>query len=130
MPKLALINRPLSAALSELEHTDEVLITGAEFPRPDVPRIVDLSLVSGSPRLAEVVDAVLGEFPIEQVTAARGIWEENPNLAEWLDEALPARLGTIPRQDFETRSHRVRLVVRTGEATPHADVILRCGPAF
>lgn len=126
-PEPALINRPLSAALADLAHGDEVLVCGPDFPRPDVPRHVDLALVSGSPRLTEVVDAIRGEFPIEQTTAAPGIWENNPDVAAWLDETLPVRLGTIPRDELETRSHRARLVIRTGETTPHPDVLLRCG---
>jgi D-ribose pyranase len=50
-------------------------------------------------------------------------------VAAWLGErGLEPEL--VPHEEFKALLPRARLVVRTGEATPYANVALRCGVPF
>ncbi|WP_442945819.1 RbsD/FucU domain-containing protein [Nonomuraea sp. LPB2021202275-12-8] len=39
-------------------------------------------------------------------------------------------MALVPHEELKRLSAGARLVVRTGEATPYANVLLRCGVAF
>lgn len=53
----------------------------------------------------------------------------NPATAELLDTRLPA-LHLVSHEKLKELSAGARLVVRTGEARPYANVLLRCGVFF
>ncbi|NEE54639.1 D-ribose pyranase, partial [Streptomyces sp. SID8455] len=45
-------------------------------------------------------------------------------------EARFPNLDLVPHDDLKARTAKARLVVRTGEARPYANVLLRCGVFF
>lgn len=53
----------------------------------------------------------------------------NPAAAELLDSRLP-ELHLVTHEKLKELSAGARLVVRTGEARPYANVLLRCGVFF
>ncbi|MFJ5967222.1 D-ribose pyranase [Streptomyces sp. NPDC093060] len=129
MKKAGILNRHLSGALAELGHGDEVLVCDAGMPIPDGPRVVDLAFRAGVPSFAEVLDGLLAELVLEGATAAEEIRGANPAAAALLDGHFPG-LTLVPHERLKERSARARLVVRTGEARPYANVLLRCGVFF
>ncbi|MEU6402246.1 D-ribose pyranase [Streptomyces sp. NPDC046985] len=129
MKKAGILNRRLSGALAELGHTDEVLVCDAGMPIPAGPDVVDLAFRAGVPSFAEVLDGLLAELVVEGATAAAEIRGANPAAAALLENRLPG-LTLIPHERLKERSARARLVVRTGEARPYANVLLRCGVFF
>ncbi|MER5199263.1 D-ribose pyranase [Streptomyces sp. NPDC002755] len=129
MKKAGILNRHLSGALAELGHGDGVLVCDAGMPIPDGPRVVDLAFLAGVPSFAEVVDGLLAELVVEGATAATEVREANPAAAELLDGHFPG-LALVPHEELKRLSAGARLVVRTGEARPYANVLLRCGVFF
>ncbi|WP_327677238.1 D-ribose pyranase [Streptomyces sp. NBC_00467] len=129
MKKTGILNRHLAGALAELGHGDLVLVCDAGMPVPDGPRVVDLAFRAGIPSFADVLDGLLDELVIEGATAASEVTEANPEAAHLLAQRLPA-LDFITHDELKARSARARLVVRTGEARPYANVLLRCGVFF
>lgn len=132
MKKSGVLNRHLAAALAQLGHTDEVVVCDAGLPIPhgtDGPTVVDLSLTWNIPRFSTVVEVVLAELEIEGATAASELPEVSPEVAKWLDSRL-ATLDLVPHDELKKRTRTSRLIIRTGEATPYANVILRCGVPF
>ncbi|AKZ55823.1 D-ribose pyranase [Streptomyces ambofaciens ATCC 23877] len=129
MKRAGILNRHLAGALAGLGHGDEVLVCDAGMPIPDGPRVVDLAFRAGVPSFAEVLDGLLAELVVEGATAAAEIREANPAAAALLDAGLPA-LDLVPHARLKELSARARLVVRTGEARPYANVLLRCGVFF
>jgi D-ribose pyranase len=129
MKKHGILNRHLSGALAALGHTDEVMVCDAGLPVPDGPFVVDLAFRAGVPSFAEVLDGLLEELEVEAATAAREIREHNPPAAALLDAAFPG-LHLVSHEELKARTGKARLVVRTGEARPYANVLLRCGVPF
>ncbi|MFF7646745.1 D-ribose pyranase [Streptomyces canus] len=129
MKKAGILNRQLSGALAELGHGDGVLVCDAGMPIPDGPRVVDLAFRAGVPSFAEVLDGLLAELVVEGGTAAAEVRGANPAAAELLDARFPA-LRLVSHEELKVLSAGARLVVRTGEARPYANVLLRCGVFF
>ncbi|MEN8654296.1 D-ribose pyranase [Streptomyces sp. 21So2-11] len=129
MKKAGILNRHLAGALAELGHGDGVLICDVGMPIPVGPRVVDLAFRAGIPSFAEVLDGLLAELVVEGATAAREVRGANPTTARLLDVRLPG-LELVPHEELKALSAGARLVVRTGEARPYANVLLHCGVFF
>jgi len=127
--KAGILNRHLSGALAELGHGDGVLVCDAGMPIPAGPRVVDLAFRAGVPSFAEVLDGLLAELVVEGATAAREIRGANRAATALLDARFPD-LDLVPHQKLKELSAGARLIVRTGEARPYANVLLRCGVFF
>ena len=126
MKKAGILNRHLAGALAELGHTDGVLVCDAGMPIPDGPRVVDLAFRAGVPSFAEVLDGLLDELVIEGATAARELRGAHLELlrGKFTDLTL------VSHERLKELSAGARLIVRTGEASPYANVLLRCGVFF
>ena len=129
MKRAGILNRHLSGALAELGHGDGVLVCDAGMPIPDGPRVVDLAFRAGVPSFAEVVEGLLAELVVEGATAAQEVREANPAAAELLAGHFP-ELTLVSHEQLKELSAAARLVVRTGEARPYANVLLHCGVFF
>jgi len=127
--KAGILNRHLSGALAELGHGDGVLVCDAGMPIPAGPRVVDLAFRAGVPSFAEVLDGLLAELVVEGATAAREIRGANRAATALLDARFPD-LDLVPHEKLKELSADARLIVRTGEARPYANVLLRCGVFF
>ncbi|WP_210634016.1 D-ribose pyranase [Streptomyces sp. GESEQ-13] len=129
MKKHGILNRHLSGALAELGHTDGVLVCDAGMPIPDGPRVVDLAFLAGVPSFAQVLEGLLGELAVEGATAAEEVRDANPAAASLMAGHFPD-LTYVPHERLKQLTSGARLVVRTGEASPYANVLLRCGVFF
>jgi len=129
MKRHGVLNAPLSAAIARLGHRHLVMVTDCGMPLPyghPVP-IVDLALVAGFPSFTVVLDALLDEIAVEgsvAATEARGSRVEDWLRQRQLDPEW------VPHEQLKSLLPEVSLVVRTGEATPFANVALRCGVTF
>ncbi|MFI0511867.1 D-ribose pyranase [Streptomyces canus] len=129
MKRAGILNRHLSGALAELGHGDGVLVCDAGMPIPDGPRVVDLAFRAGVPSFAVVLDGLLAELVVEGATAAEEVLGANPAAAALLRGEFPD-LQLVSHEKLKELSAGARLVVRTGEARPYANVLLRCGVFF
>jgi D-ribose pyranase len=123
-----IINGALAGALARLGHTDQVLICDSGMPLSRDLEVVDLAFLPGIPAFADVLNGILAELVVEGAIAAQEV-AGNPACSALLDELLPD-LTHVPHEELKRLAHTVKLVVRTGEATPYANVIVRCGVAF
>jgi D-ribose pyranase len=127
--KAGILNRHLAGALAELGHGHGVLVCDAGMPIPQGPRVVDLAFRAGVPAFAEVLDGLLEELVVEGATAAHEVRDANPEASALLDTRFPD-LELVPHERLKELTAEARLVVRTGEARPYANVLLRCGVFF
>ena len=130
MRRAGIMHAELAGRLAALGHTQTVAVTDVGLPVPAQVPLVDLAVVQGLPRLADVLDALLEELVLDAHTYA----DEADGLPSGeLFAARADRLGdrlTVPHAELKTLVRSCSFIVRTGEATPYANVILRCGVPF
>ncbi|HEV7908247.1 MAG TPA: D-ribose pyranase [Pseudonocardiaceae bacterium] len=129
MKRGGILNSALSGALARLGHTDEVVVADCGLPVPPGPWVIDLAFVFGVPSFLQVLDGLLSELVVEHATIAAEVDDANPLCAAAIGQRLPD-VERISHEELKRRVAGARLVVRTGEATPYANVILRCGVPF
>jgi D-ribose pyranase len=127
------LNPALSRVISELGHTDELVVTDAGLPIPAGVERIDLALSPNVPRFLECLDVVLAEVQAEGAIAASEIAEHSPQLLEALKDRLGSHgiaLELVPHTEFKQRSRSSKAAVRSGEFTPYANVILVAGVVY
>lgn len=129
MKKGKLINHPLSELIASLGHTDEIVIADAGLPIPKETKRIDLALTSGIPSFEDTLRTILEEMYIEKAIISNEINEFNPHILGLIKEAIgDVPVEFIPHPQFKERTKRSRAVIRTGEFTPYANIILVSGP--
>lgn len=127
MKKNGILNSALNAAISALGHGDLVVVADCGLPIPLGTPTVDLALVQGTPGFLQVLDALRNDVIFEGCTAAAE--SAQGQAGKWIKDRFPA-VEYIPHEELKQLTRTAKLVVRSGEATPYANVILRCGVAF
>ena len=131
MKRTALLHAELSEVVARLGHGDLLVIGDAGLPIPDGPRRIDLALTANVPRFHEVLAAVLSEMVVEGAVIAEELAPKNPAVHRELLRQLGATpIEATSHEDFKLRSRGARAIVRSGEFSPYANVILRAGVAF
>jgi D-ribose pyranase len=131
MKKSGILHPDLLQVIGSMGHTDRLAIADAGLPIPDdVPRI-DLALVAGVPGFVATLQAVLGELQVERAVIAEELRARNPAVHEAVQRLLGAvPLDRVSHERFKELLRGVRAVVRTGEVTPYANIILQSGVTF
>ncbi|MFJ7748661.1 D-ribose pyranase [Arthrobacter sp. NPDC097144] len=127
MKKTGILNAPLNAAIARLGHGHLVAIADCGLPVPDGVQTVDLALVKGIPSFAQVLTAVLADVEVEGAVMAA---EAAGTGVERVLADAGLEPETVSHEEFKALLPSVRLIVRTGEATPFANVLLRSGVTF
>jgi D-ribose pyranase len=129
MKKGNLINQPLSDLIASLGHTDEIVIADAGLPIPKNTKRIDLALTRGIPSFEDTLRTILEEMFVEKAYVSKEIVEYSPKFFELIQGLLgDVPVEQIPHSEFKERSVKSRAIIRTGEFTPYANVILVSGP--
>lgn len=129
MKKHGILNSHISKVLTDLGHTDTIVIADCGLPIPDGVARIDLALELGTPSFLDVVRVVAGDMAIEQLTLATEIKEANPDVLEQL-EAMQIETAFVSHEEFKKLTQQAKVIIRTGEATPYANVISHSGVIF
>ncbi|QFT30248.1 D-ribose pyranase [Roseibium porphyridii] len=136
MKRTQLLNRHLSQLVASLGHLDEIVVADAGLPVPAGVEVIDLAVTPGIPGFFDVLEALSRELIIEQAVFADETSPElgteiEVRLAHWeADTGKPIAQLKISHDDLKSRSANARAVIRTGECTPYANVILVSGVPF
>ena len=131
MKKQGILNAQLNCLLSRLGHTDMIAIADCGLPIPTQVERVDLALIQGIPSFAEVTRAIAGEIVVQKIYLAQETRTHNPGCYQYLQQQFAGiEMEEIPHEELKQRLTQIKAVVRSGEATPYANVILVCGVAF
>lgn len=130
MKRTALLHAELSQVIAALGHGDMLVIGDAGLPIPDGPRRIDLAVARGVPLLADVLQAVLSEMQVESVVVADEALDGTKALPAWYPQSLGMAPQTVSHEEFKRRSAKARAIVRTGECTPYANIMLIAGVSF
>lgn len=132
MKKTGILNAQLSRILAELGHGDYVVIGDCGLPIPLNVERVDLALKLGIPSFAETLKVVLSEMQVEKATIASEAHQSNPELIGFVSRlsAEGVAMNEVEHAEFKRLTANARAVIRTGEATPYANIILYSGVVF
>lgn len=128
MKKTDLINTALSEVIATLGHTDMLVVADAGLTIPAATRRIDLALTRGIPTFLDTLRTILTEMYLEKAVVAEEMLQTNPDLYEQLNRLLETTpIEAIPHVVFKERTRSACAIVRTGEFTPYANVILVSG---
>lgn len=105
--------------LAAAGHTDLIVVADPGLPVPPGVETVDLVWRRGEPPLVPLVEAIRAELVVEHLFVA----DEAP-------ETFFPEAERIPHEQLKHLTRQARVIVRTGEATPYANVVLRAGVPF
>lgn len=132
MKKAKLLNAALSHLVAQLGHSDVVVVGDAGLPVPPGVPCIDLAVMRGLPRIDQVLEALESEMQVERlVLATESLDAHGGEMPTW----LPTEWRNLPTEQvshevFKQRNAQARTVIRTGECTPYANVMLVAGVAF
>lgn len=130
MKKTALLNAAISQLIATMGHGDTVVIGDVGLPVPAGVPVIDLAVTRGVPDFMTVLQTVLSELQVEFHVVADEMQAVSPALAAQVEAlGLPGK-RSVPHEDFKRQSVRAKALIRTGECTPYANIILGSGVVF
>ncbi len=131
MKKTPLLNQAISAVIAGMGHSDALVIADAGLPIPDSVQRIDLAVTEGVPAFGDVLKVVMGELQVERAILAEEIKTKSPDM----HTAILHWLGDVPvhyvsHEQFKQTTSNAKAIVRTGEFTPYANIILIAGVVF
>ena len=131
MKKSNILNAEIIKEIASAGHTQSLVIADAGLPIPQGTKVIDLALVKGVPSFSDVLSAVCSELVVESYVYASEAEQANPAIVDCMQKCLPdIPKDSIPHEDFKTLSSKANVIIRTGECTSYANVILIAGVNF
>ena len=133
MKREGILNSEISRVLSYMSHTDRIAIGDCGLPIPDEVERIDLSLTFGEPRFLRVLELVLRDMKLEKIVLAEEIQTQNPAVLHGIEALLEGQnveAEYVPHTAFKAATRDCKAVIRTGETTPYANIILQSGCIF
>lgn len=139
MKKGVLLNSPISSVISRLGHTDKITIADAGLPIPSSVERIDLALTQGIPDFMSVLQTITHEIQVEAVMLAEEIKTINPSLFNEIlsylylleqEQKKSIQIMYVSHEAFKKQLTENKAVIRTGECTPYANIVLFSGVTF
>ncbi|TCP24968.1 ribose transport protein RbsD [Scopulibacillus darangshiensis] len=131
MKKTGILNSEIAGVLAHLGHTDTIVIADCGLPIPDHVTKIDVAIRKGYPNFVETLKEVAADMVIEKVTLAEEIQSANKQVAAHLTQFFEETpIEHLPHEELKANLQKAKAVIRTGEATPYANIILHAGVTF
>jgi D-ribose pyranase len=126
MLKSGILNPRLLSLLAHVRHTNTLVIADRGFPFWPQLETVDLSIVDDLPTVLQVLSAVRGSCVIGKAWMAREFLRGNDRRtqARFVTALKGASVKFEPHVDFRKRVPNAIGLIRTGDTTPYANMIL------
>lgn len=132
MKRNGILNSEISRVLSYMGHTDRIAIGDCGLPIPDEVERIDLALTFGEPKFLHVLELMLQDMKVEKIILAEEIKEQNPEVLHGIERLFAGRVEVefVPHTALKAATRDCKAVIRTGEITPYANIILQSGCIF
>lgn len=131
MKKIGILNSEISKVISELGHTDKVVICDSGLPIPTDVKRIDIALKKGVPTFMETLETVLEEMQVQKAYVATEIGTVSPGMRKNIESALNGvELIALSHEELKRLTKEAKAIIRTGEFTPYANIILEAGVIF
>ena len=131
MKKTGILNKEISEVIASMGHMDMLTLCDAGLPIPDSVRRIDLAVIPGVPSFLQVAEAIEKDLMVQQIILASELREKNPEMDKKIKRIF-SHIDVIYKshKEFKEISSKSRAIIRTGECTPYANVILVSGVNF
>lgn len=131
MKKSGILNSDITKVLADLGHMDQICIGDAGLPVPNHVKKIDLALERGLPSFIDVLRIVASDMCIEKVYLAEEIKTINPSMFEQILKLVSSEMiEWVSHVQFKEMTKQSKAVIRTGEMTPYANIILQSNVNF
>ena len=133
MKRAGILNSDISRVLSYMGHTDCICIGDCGLPIPDEVERIDLALKFGVPTFMDTLKVVAEDMKIEKIVLAEEIKTQNLKVLseiEALFEGQDVEVEFVSHVELKVQTNECKAVIRTGETTPYANIILQAGCIF
>lgn len=131
MKKEGIQNEAILRLIGSIGHNDRFVVCDLGLPVPKGVERIDMAVVKGVPAFMQVFKPLVEEIALEKLILAKDILVKNPDMYE----AIKSLCGDTPIEFvehvvFKEMTSDVKAVIRTGEITPYANVIIQAGVNF
>lgn len=133
MKKQGILNSDISRVLSYMGHTDCIAVGDCGLPIPDEVERIDLALEFGVPSFMDVLRVITKDMKVEKIVLAEEIREQNPKVLGEIKELFAGQEPEtvfVSHTELKKQTRECKAVIRTGETTPYANIILQSGCIF
>jgi len=123
-----IINPDILSLLARVRHTNALVIADRGFPYWPMIETIDISLVDGIPTVAQVLAALRGNFDVVEAYMAEEFRLENSTSTQQrFADALAVPITFEPHLDLKKRVPEAIGLIRTGDTTQYANIVLVSG---
>ena len=133
MKKAGILNSDISRVLSYMGHTDRIAVGDCGLPIPDETERIDLALAFGIPTFMQTLEIVAQDMKIEKIILAEEIKVQNPEVLQQIEALFDGQdieVEYVSHTELKAKTRDCKAVIRTGETTPYANIILQSGCIF
>lgn len=131
MKKSGPLNSSIAKAMSDLRHTDTLCIADCGLPCPPGVESIDITLKLGTPSFIDTLQTIAPDLGVEKITLAEEIQICNPAILDQIRSILPeVAIEFVPHTIFKQLTQTCRAIIRSGEASPYANIILHAACIF
>ena len=119
----------ITALVTAMGHGETLVVADPGLPVPRGVEVIDLVFARGEPGFMAVLRPILAELVVEAATLAEELADAK------LIEDVRMHLGDVQLEwvthaQLKAATASAKAVVRTGEDTPYANIVLRAGVPF
>lgn len=129
MKHSGVLHAELSKIIAELGHQQTLIIADYGLPAPKGVPVIDLALRKGIPSFIDVLEIVLEELHVESALVAKEL-TNNQEMLQRIQGMFPFQLEMCEHTQLKLETEQAVAMVRTGEHSPFANIILRSGVVF
>ena len=129
MKEGGMVNGQIDSALNRQGHRDLLVVADAGFPCPEHVELIDIALSEGVPGVLDVLRELQKVHSVEKIVLARETKEHNLTYFGRVTEALgrEVEVEVIDHAELKARSRTAKTIIRTGDFTAWANVLLVSG---
>ena len=131
MKKSYLLNSEISYVIAKMGHNDGLALGDCGLPVPEGTKRIDLAISKNLPGFIDTLKAVLSELEIQEVIIAEETKQISPQIFKEIKELIGStKISFVSHEDLKNELTNCKAVIRTGEQTPYANIILKSGVVF
>jgi D-ribose pyranase len=131
MKKSYLLNSEISYEIAKMGHNDGLALGDCGLPIPEGTKRIDLAISKNLPGFIDTLKAVLSEMEVQEVTLAEETENISPEIFKEIKELIGnTKINFVTHESFKKELTNCKAVIRTGEQTPYANIILKSGVVF